>query len=232
MFDNVAQEPPTLVPPRIRTWPWRVLNQRWYILLLKFSLRTKPISWQIKKLNKRTGASAILLVTRGHLNDINPPASFETSNASGFCEKVLGHRLIDVAAKLESWNAVANQSTSLFLKILRSIWIQSLRWSHRPWRQGLAQEMCWCHTWWTLYVPFPIHLWPIFDFKTGEITGKNDLAMNYINYDTSIIARYKVRLIGWPPRVPFANPSTLWADDLQRLTDAQSMTQFYCKKVL
>lgn len=51
--------------------------------------------------------------------------------------------------------------------------------------------------------------------------------MNYQNYEASIKSRYKVHLVGWPPHIPFANPSTISTEHLQRLSDA--LESFHCR---
>lgn len=33
--------------------------------------------------------------------------------------------------------------------------------------------------------------------------------MNYVNYETSIVEMYHVKLVGWPENIPFGNPSTI-----------------------
>lgn len=58
------------------------------------------------------------------------------------------------------------------------------------------------------------------DHFLGEVTGRDDIAMNYQNYQTVIVARYKVHLVGWPKKVPFTNPSHISTEHLQRLRDA------------
>lgn len=60
---------------------------------------------------------------------------------------------------------------------------------------------------------------------TGEITGRDEIAMNYQNYKIAIISRYKVQLVGWPPHIPFANPSSVKTEHLQRLFDALQSTE-------
>ncbi|KAF9231140.1 hypothetical protein BU15DRAFT_68578 [Melanogaster broomeanus] len=42
-----------------------------------------------------------------------------------------------------------------------------------------------------------------------KITGKRDIAMNYINYDVGIVQAYNVQLVNWPEKVKFGNPSTI-----------------------
>ncbi|KAF9231946.1 hypothetical protein BU15DRAFT_67898 [Melanogaster broomeanus] len=42
-----------------------------------------------------------------------------------------------------------------------------------------------------------------------KITGKCDIAMNYINYDAGIVQAYNVQLVNWPEKVKFGNPSTI-----------------------
>lgn len=54
----------------------------------------------------------------------------------------------------------------------------------------------------------------------GEVTGRDDIAMNYQQYATAIVARYKVHLVGWPANVPFNSPSNISTVHLQRLQDA------------
>ncbi|KAF9245370.1 hypothetical protein BU15DRAFT_58971 [Melanogaster broomeanus] len=42
-----------------------------------------------------------------------------------------------------------------------------------------------------------------------KITGKRDIAMNYLNYDVGIVQAYDVQLVNWPEKVKFGNPSTI-----------------------
>ena len=45
--------------------------------------------------------------------------------------------------------------------------------------------------------------------------------MNYVNYDTSIVERYKVKLRGWPSGVKFTNPSEIGTmNEIRALRDA------------
>ncbi|KAF8338599.1 hypothetical protein F5887DRAFT_982590 [Amanita rubescens] len=43
----------------------------------------------------------------------------------------------------------------------------------------------------------------------STITGRPTIKMNYLNYETSIVAVYHVKLVGWPTNVPFGNPSNI-----------------------
>ena len=43
----------------------------------------------------------------------------------------------------------------------------------------------------------------------GTITNRPSIKMNYLNYDTSIVAMYHVKLVGWPEHIPFGNPSNI-----------------------
>lgn len=67
---------------------------------------------QLKKLNCRTGTAGLVVTTRGHINDSIAPTVFETDNASGFCQKALGHALFDIGTRLESWTILQGQSKS------------------------------------------------------------------------------------------------------------------------
>ncbi|KAH7922363.1 hypothetical protein BV22DRAFT_976567, partial [Leucogyrophana mollusca] len=52
------------------------------------------------------------------------------------------------------------------------------------------------------------------------ITGRS-VAMNYQNYDTSLVPTHKIKLIGWPPDVPFVNPSLIGTvGAIRKLRDA------------
>jgi hypothetical protein len=45
--------------------------------------------------------------------------------------------------------------------------------------------------------------------------------MSYRNYEHDIITKYKVKLIGWPPAVQFANPSEIrTVDNIRKLREA------------
>jgi hypothetical protein len=45
--------------------------------------------------------------------------------------------------------------------------------------------------------------------------------MNYVNYDTSIVIKYKAQLVGWPSTIKFGNPSTIGTvDDIRTLHTA------------
>ena len=56
------------------------------------------------------------------------------------------------------------------------------------------------------------------EFHQGNITRKEKVIMNYDNYDKSIVAKYKVKLMGWPNNLKFANPSHIGTvDDIQML---------------
>ncbi|KAG1834282.1 hypothetical protein DFJ58DRAFT_869095 [Suillus subalutaceus] len=53
------------------------------------------------------------------------------------------------------------------------------------------------------------------------MTGKKDIAMNYSNYETSVVETYGVRLVGWPHGVKFVNPSNIGTvGDIRKLRDA------------
>ncbi|KAF9242896.1 hypothetical protein BU15DRAFT_43446 [Melanogaster broomeanus] len=54
-----------------------------------------------------------------------------------------------------------------------------------------------------------------------KITGKHDIAMNYINYDAGIVQAYNVQLVNWPEKVKFGNPSTIGTvTEIHALRDA------------
>lgn len=45
--------------------------------------------------------------------------------------------------------------------------------------------------------------------------------MNYLNYETAIVEKYHVTLVGWPSTLPFANPSNIGTvGDIRTLRDA------------
>ncbi|KAF9232690.1 hypothetical protein BU15DRAFT_80959 [Melanogaster broomeanus] len=54
-----------------------------------------------------------------------------------------------------------------------------------------------------------------------KITGKRDIAMNYLNYDVGIVQAYDVQLVNWPEKVKFGNPSTIGTvSEIRALRDA------------
>ncbi|KAK0235418.1 hypothetical protein EDD85DRAFT_842997 [Armillaria nabsnona] len=58
-----------------------------------------------------------------------------------------------------------------------------------------------------------------------EITGESSIRMNYVNYDTDIVARHHVRLDGWPMGIKFESLSNIKnLQDLRRLRDALKTT--------
>lgn len=53
------------------------------------------------------------------------------------------------------------------------------------------------------------------------ITHTGNIVMNYVNYETVIVLRHKVKLVGWPTGLKFVNPCDLNSiDDVKRLHDA------------
>ena len=60
--------------------------------------------------------------------------------------------------------------------------------------------------------------------------GKKDIAMNYRNYETTIIQGWGVKLVGWPDGISFVNPSHLgMVPELQRIHDALKLKTCYWK---
>jgi hypothetical protein len=50
---------------------------------------------------------------------------------------------------------------------------------------------------------------------------KKNVVMNYVNYETAIVEKYKVDLVGWPATIKFANPSAIGTvDDIRALRNA------------
>ena len=63
-----------------------------------------------------------------------------------------------------------------------------------------------------------------------DITGKQDIAMNYRNYETSIIRSWGVKLVGWPDGIRFVNPSHLGTvSELRTIRDALKSKTCYWK---
>ena len=62
------------------------------------------------------------------------------------------------------------------------------------------------------------------------ITNIPNLGMNYVNYNTSIVLKYHVQLIGWPSEIPFINPHQLTTIAAKSLLD--SLTVSTCKWVI
>ena len=55
--------------------------------------------------------------------------------------------------------------------------------------------------------------------------------MNYVNYDIAIVEKHKVELVGWPTRIPFANPSAIGTiGDIRTLRGA--LTAGECKWIV
>ena len=45
--------------------------------------------------------------------------------------------------------------------------------------------------------------------------------MNYVNYDKSIVQKYRVKIVRWPENVKFTNPASLASmDELRQLRQA------------
>lgn len=56
---------------------------------------------------------------------------------------------------------------------------------------------------------------------TVAVTGKKDIVMNYINYETAVVEAYAVRLTGWPQSVKFISPSNIGTvAEIRKLRDA------------
>lgn len=50
---------------------------------------------------------------------------------------------------------------------------------------------------------------------------KADVAMNYVNYDKSIVQTHRIKIIGWPESIPFIAPSSMThCDDVRNLVHA------------
>ena len=50
---------------------------------------------------------------------------------------------------------------------------------------------------------------------------KADVAMNYVNYDKSIVQMHRIKIIGWPESIPFIAPSGMTrCDDVRNLVHA------------
>ena len=63
-----------------------------------------------------------------------------------------------------------------------------------------------------------------------DITGKSNIVMNYLNYETSIVQGWGVKLVGWPDGISFVNPSHLrTVSDLRRIRDALKSKTCYWK---
>ncbi|KAI0697794.1 hypothetical protein BC835DRAFT_1413472 [Cytidiella melzeri] len=64
-----------------------------------------------------------------------------------------------------------------------------------------------------------------------EITGKETVKMNYVSFQEAIVERFHIILEGWPPGIPFVNPSELsdTLPPLQSIDDA--LTNGACKFV-
>ncbi|KAF8328053.1 hypothetical protein F5887DRAFT_898053 [Amanita rubescens] len=53
------------------------------------------------------------------------------------------------------------------------------------------------------------------------IANMDHISMNYVNYEKSIIQKYRLKLVGWPDDVKFTNPASLTSvDDLRKLRHA------------
>ncbi|KAJ7577149.1 hypothetical protein C8J56DRAFT_1061301 [Mycena floridula] len=64
------------------------------------------------------------------------------------------------------------------------------------------------------------------------ITHSKDIQMSYANYDREMVIAHKVHLIGWPPHVPFAAPSTLTrSGDVRDLLEALESGACHWEKV-
>ncbi|THU81326.1 hypothetical protein K435DRAFT_564616, partial [Dendrothele bispora CBS 962.96] len=41
--------------------------------------------------------------------------------------------------------------------------------------------------------------------------------MNYLNYRTDIVGRYKIKIVDWPDKIPFQSPTDMKADDARAI---------------
>ena len=56
--------------------------------------------------------------------------------------------------------------------------------------------------------------------------------MNYVNYEKSIIHKYRIKLIGWPENIKFVNPVSLTSmEELWQLQQALRTRVFPCIKL-
>lgn len=53
------------------------------------------------------------------------------------------------------------------------------------------------------------------------ILNRKNVVMNYVNYETAIVEKYKVELAGWPQMILFANPSAIgMVEEIRTLRNA------------
>ncbi|KAF8338373.1 hypothetical protein F5887DRAFT_983449 [Amanita rubescens] len=64
-----------------------------------------------------------------------------------------------------------------------------------------------------------------------SITNNIKVIMNYANYDTAIIQKYQVKLVGWPATIAFASPHYICTVDEIRLLRHHLLTREEVKKL-
>jgi hypothetical protein len=61
----------------------------------------------------------------------------------------------------------------------------------------------------------------IHHLSAGSALNLKNIRMNYAKYDRDIVSKYKVKLVGWPSTIKFANPSEIGTvDDIRNLRQA------------
>jgi hypothetical protein len=176
---------------------------------------------QLDDLRVRTGTYATVFVVRGHVNDTIQSTMHGTDNSEDFWEDVYDLPMADYLRQYEQWACTQNQSTffglvmystdnNLCADLNERDSLETMRKQVRKLIvRGLSMS---CFNW-------SISSWLM--SHTVAATGKKDIAMNYVNYETAVVETYAVQLTGWPPSVKFTSPSNIgMVAEIRKLRDA------------
>ncbi|KAG2337266.1 hypothetical protein BDR05DRAFT_952775 [Suillus weaverae] len=117
----------------------------------------------------------------GHVNDQTPATWYVMDDATDFWEDVLDLMLNDIVRKFEQWACSQGKN------IVEHDSLENMQ--KQVGRLILSS----------------LH---IFNSCTmaGQMTGKDNIGMNYPNYIKSIVLSYSIILNGWPATIPFTSP--------------------------
>lgn len=174
-------------------------------------------------------------MTRGHVDDTMDPTWCGSSEAEDFLRQVFDINAWDLARKFEQFACNLTESTSLFLShLLVDADLCTLQCTEGRPRDTTATMRAEC----TKLILKGLSKCKFYycvspsstDWPSGYTTKNPSAAMNYVNYETTIVKGYHVKLVGWPTGLKMASPSQIATmEELRRLRDA--LTSDMCKWV-
>jgi hypothetical protein len=149
-------------------------------------------------------------ITQGHVHDSSIPGWVESENSVNFLSEVLNIDPLDMATKFEQWVCARDWGKSC------SFWYDTLgadlwwRFNSYWFTPEHVHRMHLPHCQWPQWVPLHL-LISSADLFLPEMTLKvKKIVMNYMNYKTWIVKKYKAELLAWLSHIKFANPSANW----------------------